>query len=551
MALARTHSIALVGVQGHHIEIEADIENGLVALLLVGLPDPALREARDRIRAAIINSKEAWPQRRITVGLSPASLPKRGSSFDVGIAVAILGAAEVLPATSLADLMFIGELGLDGRLRPVRGVLPAVVAAAAAGFGTVVVPADNAPEAALVPGIRVLAADSLGSLLDWLRGGCPVEGTAGAAVWQGGSRPPDASRTGLAGEDVPGRDLAELVGQPTARRAAEICAAGGHHLLLIGPPGVGKTMLAERLPTILPRLEPAAALEVTAIHSVAGTLPPGSPLLSQPPFCAPHHTATKAAIVGGGSGIIRPGAASLAHHGCLFLDEAPEFARDVLDALRQPLESGEVVVARLGLTARFPARFTLLLAANPCPCAQSSGTGPAAVGSAGVGPAAMGRAVSPSRSARAAARAACTCAPAARRRYLARLSGPLLDRVDVKVEFLPVGRAELLSDRQFTEPSSVVAKRVELARERATFRLRGTRWRLNGEIPGSELRRSYPPAPGALAPLERAMDLGEISARGVDRVIRLAWTVADLAGVARPTVTEVSYALGLWLGAAS
>jgi magnesium chelatase family protein len=551
MALARTHSIALVGVQGHHIEIEADIENGLVALLLVGLPDPALREARDRIRAAIINSKEAWPQRRITVGLSPASLPKRGSSFDVGIAVAILGAAEVLPAASLADLMFIGELGLDGRLRPVRGVLPAVVAAAAAGFGTVVVPADNAPEAALVPGIRALAADSLGSLLGWLRGGCPVEGTAGAAVWQGGSRPPDASRTGLAGEDVPGRDLAELVGQPTARRAAEICAAGGHHLLLIGPPGVGKTMLAERLPTILPRLEPAAALEVTAIHSVAGTLPPGSPLLSQPPFCAPHHTATKAAIVGGGSGIIRPGAASLAHHGCLFLDEAPEFARDVLDALRQPLESGEVVVARLGLTARFPARFTLLLAANPCPCAQSSGTGPAAVGPPKAGPAAMGRDMSPSRSARAAARSACTCAPAARRRYLARLSGPLLDRVDVKVEFLPVGRAELLSDRQFTEPSSVVAKRVELARERAAFRLRGTRWRLNGEIPGSELRRSYPPAPGALAPLERAMDLGEISARGVDRVIRLAWTVADLAGVARPTVTEVSYALGLWLGAAS
>ena len=551
MALARTHSIALVGVQGHHIEIEADIENGLVALLLVGLPDPALREARDRIRAAIINSKEAWPQRRITVGLSPASLPKRGSSFDVGIAVAILGAAEVLPAASLADMLFIGELGLDGRLRPVRGVLPAVVAAAAAGFGTVVVPADNAPEAALVPGIRALAADSLGSLLGWLRGGCPVEGTAGAAVWQGGSRPPDASRTGLAGEDVPGRDLAELVGQPTARRAAEICAAGGHHLLLIGPPGVGKTMLAERLPTILPRLEPAAALEVTAIHSVAGTLPPGSPLLSQPPFCAPHHTATKAAIVGGGSGIIRPGAASLAHHGCLFLDEAPEFARDVLDALRQPLESGEVVVARLGLTARFPARFTLLLAANPCPCAQSSGTGPAAVGPARAGPAAMGRDMSPSRSARAAARSACTCAPAARRRYLARLSGPLLDRVDVKVEFLPVGRAELLSDRQFTEPSSVVAKRVELARERAAFRLRGTRWRLNGEIPGSELRRSYPPAPGALAPLERAMDLGEISARGVDRVIRLAWTVADLAGVARPTVTEVSYALGLWLGAAS
>jgi magnesium chelatase family protein len=240
--------------------------------------------------------------------------------------------------------------------------------------------------------------------------------------------------------------------------------------------------------------------------------------MTEPPFCAPHHTATKAAIVGGGSGVIRPGAASLAHRGCLHLDEAPEFGRDVLDALRQPLESGEVVVARLGLTARFPARFTLVLAANPCPCAR--------VGSG----------------------ADCTCTPTARRRYLARLSGPLLDRVDVKVEFLPVGRAELLSDRAFSEPSSVVVKRVEAARERAAARLRLSPWRLNAEIPGSELRRSFAPGPGALAPLERAMDLGEISARGVDRVIRVAWTLADLAGVARPRVDETSYALGLWLG---
>jgi len=278
-------------------------------------------------------------------------------------------------------------------------------------------------------------------------------------------------------------------------------------------------MLAERLPTIMPVLGWAAALEVTSIHSVAGTLPPDRPLLVAPPFCAPHHTATKAAIVGGGSGVIRPGAASLAHHGCLFLDEAPEFDRDVLDALRQPLESGRVVIARSGVTARFPARFTLVLAANPCPCARMTSAG-----------------------------SACTCTPLARRRYLARLSGPLLDRVDVKVELLPVGRAELLSDRKLAEPSAVVAARVAQARLRAAARLAGTPWRLNGEIPGSELRRRFRPAAGALAPLERAMDLGQVSARGADRIIRMSWTLADLAGTARPGLAEIGCALGLWLG---
>ncbi|MFY9928418.1 MAG: ATP-binding protein, partial [Streptosporangiaceae bacterium] len=314
-------------------------------------------------------------------------------------------------------------------------------------------------------------------------------------------------------------DLAELMGQSMARRAAEVCAAGGHHLSLLGPPGAGKTMLAERIPTILPRLDRAAALDVTAIHSVAGTLPPQIPLLTDPPFLAPHHTATKAAIVGGGSGIIRPGFASLAHRGVLFLDEAPEFARDVLDALRQPLEAGEVVVARSGVTARFPARFTLVMAANPCPCAKAAGPAEG-----------------------------CSCSPATRRRYLGRLSGPLLDRVDVKIELEPVSRRELLSDRSFAESSRTVALRVIQARERAAHRLHGTPWRLNAEIPGSELRRTWPPAPGSLAVLERSLERGLITARGVVKVIRVAWTLADLAGRPRPTQDDCHFALTMWLG---
>ena len=510
MALARAWSVALVGVRGHLIEVEADIASGLPATILVGLPDTALREARDRIRAAIVNSGQSWPGSKITVGLSPAALPKRGSGFDLAIAVAVLAAAEAVPGPALAGKMFLAELGLDGRLRPVSGVLPAVLAAGP-GVDTVVVAAPNAAEAALVPGVQVVGAGSLLEVIIWLRGGSPPAAAPDPGMPAG---PAPAAAEGKK------KDLAEVLGQAEARLAAEICAAGGHNLSLLGPPGVGKTMLAERLPTILPGLDTAAALEVTSIHSVAGRLPPGAGLITVPPYCAPHHTASMAAIVGGGSGVIRPGAASLAHRGILLLDEAPEFHRDALDALRQPLESGEVVIARVGLQAVFPARFTLVLASNPCPCASTAGPG----------------------------RAGCSCSPAARRRYLARLSGPLMDRVDVKVRLQPVSRRDMLYDRAFTEPSAVVAGRVAAARERCAARLGGTPWRVNAEVPGTVLRRSFPPRPGALTPLDRAMELGQVSARGADKIIRVAWTLADPAGQDRPGRDQVSLAIGLWLG---
>ena len=329
MTLATTRSVAVVGVRGHLVEVEADLSPGVPSFVLVGLPDASLNESRDRVRAAMVNSDQRWPPttRRLTVNLSPASLPKRGSSFDLAIALAVLAADRVVPPGVVADAVLLGELGLDGRVRAVRAVLPAVLAASEAGVEAVVVPAANAAEAALVPGMRVTGVHSLAQLIALARGE-PVplepaepESVAGRGAGRGLPGAPDADDVG----DDPARlDLADVLGQADARAMIEVAAAGGHHLLMVGPPGAGKTMLAERLPGLLPPLDRSAAIDVTAVHSVAGTLPSGSPLVTRPPFQAPHHTASVAAIVGGGSTHVRPGAASLAHRGVLFMDDAAE-----------------------------------------------------------------------------------------------------------------------------------------------------------------------------------------------------------------------------------
>ncbi|MGW8352562.1 YifB family Mg chelatase-like AAA ATPase [Streptomyces wedmorensis] len=526
MGFARTCSVALVGVEGVVVEVQADLEPGVAAFTLVGLPDKSLSESRDRVRAAVVNSGAEWPQKKLTVGLSPASVPKGGSGFDLAVAAAVLGAAERVDPCAIADLVLIGELGLDGRVRPVRGVLPAVLAAADAGYKQVVVPERTAGEAALVPGISVLGVRSLRQLIAVLSDEpVPDEETTEPgrpdAMLAGLLVPGAGLGTGLAADLADGPDLADVAGQHRARRALEIAAAGGHHLMLSGPPGAGKTMLAERLPGILPPLTRQESLEVTAVHSVAGILPPGEPLVRRAPYCAPHHSATTQSLVGGGNGLPRPGAVSLAHRGVLFLDEAPEFSGKVLDALRQPLESGHVVIARAAGVVRLPARFLLALAANPCPCGRHTLQG-----------------------------AGCECPSALIRRYQARLSGPLLDRVDLRVEVEPVTRADLLGQGGRGETTADVAERVREARARAAVRLADTPWNVNGEIPGHELRTRYLAAPGALASAERDIERGLLTARGLDRVLRVAWSIADLAGHDRPDGQDIALALELRTGIA-
>jgi len=510
MALARTRAVTLDGVRGHVVEVEADIASGLPKIVLVGLPDASLNESRDRCRAAIINSGHSWPNRRVTIGLSPASMPKSGSQYDLAIALAVLAAAGEVPAEAIREAVLLGELALDGRLRAVPGVLPAVLAAARDGCDRVMVPDVNAAEAEVISGISVLAVRSLRHAVALLNG---------EEVPDDPPVPPltMAQQVEWAGDDrLAALDLADVLGQPEARRCAEVAAAGGHHLFLEGPPGAGKTMLVERLPGLLPDLDLEESLEVSAVHSIAGMLTPDAPLVSRPPFLDPHHTASIASIVGGGSRVIRPGAMSLAHRGVLFLDEAPQFAAHVLESLRQPLESGHICIGRAERTATFPARFLLVLAANPCPCGLNFG-----------------------RDER------CECTSAAKRRYQDRVSGPVRDRIDIYRKVQPVSRHHLDDGFADIDSSKVVAERVAMARERQRHRYAGTPWRCNREVPGPTLRQSWPLPSSATTELEEDLARARISARGADRVLRLAWTLADLDQVGRPGREHVNEAVAL------
>jgi magnesium chelatase family protein len=506
MALARSLAIALTGLEGHLIEVECDISSGLPGLSFTGLPDPSVMESRDRLRSAVVNSGADWPQQKVTVALLPADLRKVGSRFDLAVGLAVLAAGGQVPTDAIARTAWIAELGLDGRLRPVRGVLPAVLAARRFGVSQVVVAAPNAAEAALVSDIDVRSATRLREVIEWLTGEGPslepVAATREAPI------PPEAV------------DLADVAGQTPAKRALEIAAAGGHHLFMVGAPGAGKTMLAERLPGLLPLLGDRASMEVTAVHSIAGALGDRPQLVRRPPLQAPHHTASVAALVGGGSHLARPGAISLAHHGVLFLDEAPEFSPRALDALRQPLESGFVMLHRGGGAVRYPARFQLVLAANPCPCAKPA--------------------------------ARCTCPPMTRRRHDQRLSGPLMDRIDLRVQVEPVAHGDLFDPAAERETSAIVAQRVAAARAAAADRWRDAPWDLNAAVPGVTLRE--PPwllSRAVLRSARQQLEQGSLSARGFDRVLRISWTLADLAGRTTPAVEDIAEALFFRTGGAS
>jgi magnesium chelatase family protein len=492
MGLARGWSVALRGVDGVPVEIEALVGGGIPGVQIVGLADTALQESVHRMRSAVTSSGREWPGVRILLALSPATLRKSGSRFDLALAVCVLAGAGVIEPERLAGTVLLGELALDGRVRPVRGILPSILAARAAGLRRIVVPAGTLAEASLVEDVEVFGARTLEQVVRWF---------AGEQELARPGDPPPSSPTRFP-------ELSDVVGQEDARRALEVAAAGGHHLLLLGPPGTGKTMLARRIVGLLPELDREEALQLASVRSVAGELPE-DPLSRLAPFVAPHHSSSMAALLGGGTGVPRPGSVSMAHRGVLFLDECTEFAPQVLESLRTPLEEREVRLSRADGTAHYPAHFQLVLAANPCPCAPVRDRD-------------------------------CSCKSQDRRRYLARLSGPLLDRVDIQARMMPV--VDLGRDSA-GEDTATVRARVLQARAAAAERWSAHGWRTNAEVPGPDLRRRFGLPPSVLRPIEDRLRMGDLSARGADRALRVAWTLSDLAGATSPDRDAVDGAL--------
>jgi len=497
--LSLAFSAAIAGIDAHVVRVETDSAAGVPTFAIVGLPDRALNESRERIRAAVVNSGFGFPPGRLLVNLAPAGMRKAGVAFDLAIALALLATDEQIAAAAIRDYVACGELALDGSLRAVPGMLAMALAAKRAGFARIVVPEANRDEAALVDGIDVYAVPTLADAIAVVLGN-------GAKFRRRGATVLDTSDRAACG------DFADVKGQMLAKRALEIAAAGGHNVVLVGPPGCGKTMLARRVPSILPAMTTAEALDVTKIYSVAGLLGVRPRVVSTRPFRAPHHTASRVSLVGGGSQP-RPGEISLAQHGVLYLDELGEFSRGTLEVLRQPLEEGTVTIARAAGTHTFPARFTLVASMNPCPCGFRGVRG-----------------------------SNCRCNDTAVEKYLAKLSGPLLDRIDLHVSVSRLSFDELV-ERNAAETSATIRARVEAARRRQAERLKGVRTTTNAAIPAADVRRLCPLDTEPLALLEGAVTRGALSARSFDRITRVARTIADLAGVEHIAREHVAEAL--------